>query len=333
MATFNLHRSIDPSEIDFSDFGSGTITPVSTSEFRITADGPSGSTLNIVVKGSGFGLGNPPTGTVNSIEVDASSFLGTSDVFELSDIAVPLAKIYQAGTTPSVADDLALILSIFKGHDKISGDGPNPTLLSSGDDILAGYDGNDTIDGGAGGDTMNGGKGNDYVSYQSSGSGLTIDFSDPSNNTGDADGDVYNSFWGVIGSKKADDITGSGADEHLNGGGGKDDIVGGGGDDVFEFTSKLSAKKGPTITDFGDGDDKLLLDKAIFTEAKEDAAGVIASSFHIGAKATDEDHRFIYNDQSGKLFYDADGEGGAKQKLVAIFDDDVVLSRQDLELN
>lgn len=345
MATLRIYQSVaDPDSIDFTNFGNGTITKDAStpgSQFSIEAESESFN-LDITVNGSGFSYVNPndnpdrgdiPTGgTVTSIEVDAVTPFGGIDVFDLSGISVPISAILAAAATEKTSDDLALIQKIFKGDDRVFGSDPDSAGLNSGNDILAAYDGNDTLDGGGGADTMNGGSGNDFVSYQSAGAGVKIDLSNLANNTGDAAGDVYNSISGVIGSKKADTIVGSDGEDRIAGGGGKDKLTGGDGADIFQFSTKLSAKAGPTISDFGDGKDQLNLDKSIFTEAREDAAGVIDRSFFVGAKAQTEDHRFIFNDDTGRLFYDEDGAGGAKQKLVAIFDDDVTLARTDLEM-
>lgn len=345
MATFRIYQSVaDPDSIDFANFGDGKITKDAGnpgSQFSIAAESESFD-VDITVNGNGFSYINPNdnpdrgdipvSGVVTSIDVNAITPLGQIGVFDLTDISVSIQSIIAAASTDTLSDDIALIQNIFKGEDKIFGSDPDSFGLNTGDDILAGYDGNDTIDGGGGADTLNGGKGNDVASYQSASSGVTVDLSDMSNNTGDAEGDVYNSISFVLGSKKADEITGAGGADRINGGGGKDDLSGGGGKDIFEFTTKLSAKQGPTIDDFAHGKDQLNLDAGLFDEAQEDSDGVVAKSFIYGSKAQDDDDRFIFNKDSGKLFYDEDGQGGDKQKLVAIFSNDEVLTRTDLEL-
>ena len=125
-----------------------------------------------------------------------------------------------------------------------------------------------------------------------------------------------------------DRITGGDGNDLLNGGLGRDSLTGGEGRDQFLFNTALGAKFNvDKITDFSASVDTIRLDHAIFDAF---TPGPLASgAFVIGNKAHDADDRIIYDDKNGKLFYDADGKGGAHQVLFATLDPHLHLSHND----
>jgi len=116
---------------------------------------------------------------------------------------------------------------------------------SSGADTITGGSGADTIAGGGGGDTLNGGGGNDLADYGASASGVAVDLSSASAQSGgDAAGDVLSNIENVAGSGSADTLTGTsgdntilgnGGDDVLKGAGGADSLVGGSGNDTASY--------------------------------------------------------------------------------------------------
>ena len=98
----------------------------------------------------------------------------------------------------------------------------------------------------------------------------------------------------------------------LFGGGGVDKLLGGAGADQFGFNS-LDAGDADTIGDFGAGD-TILLDSDVYGLPE---GALAAARFVVGAQAGDANDRLIYNDDSGKLFFDADGSGAGDQVLIA----------------
>jgi predicted extracellular nuclease/Ca2+-binding RTX toxin-like protein len=106
-------------------------------------------------------------------------------------------------------------------------------------------------------------------------------------------------------------ILGNAGANVLNGGGGSDYLVGLGGADSFAFTTALGSGNVDTLADFSAVDDVILLDDAIFAAL---AAGALNSNaFVIGSAALDADDRIIYNNATGQIFYDADGNGAGAQ--------------------
>ncbi|WP_457089278.1 hypothetical protein [Microvirga sp. P5_D2] len=130
------------------------------------------------------------------------------------------------------------------------------------------------------------------------------------------------------GTRGRDALKGAGGNDTLNGGYGNDVLTGGAGADHFVFNSALG--KGTTkanqnkkvnfdtITDFKPGEDKILLDNAIFKKlgkGSPSAPGALKKNFFKKNKATDKDDFLTY--KSGVVYYDADGNG-TKYKPVEI---------------
>jgi Ca2+-binding RTX toxin-like protein len=116
----------------------------------------------------------------------------------------------------------------------------------------------------------------------------------------------------ATGNAGANTLTGNSAANTLNGLGGKDLLIGGTGADKFVFSTALSATKNvDVIQGFQVNIDEIRLENGIF---KSLVAGNLATAaFKIGATATDATDRIIYEKATGKLFYDADGNGAGVQ--------------------
>jgi Ca2+-binding RTX toxin-like protein len=108
-----------------------------------------------------------------------------------------------------------------------------------------------------------------------------------------------------------DTLVGGAGNDTLVGGAGKDSLTGGTGQDHFVFNAALSASGNvDTLTAYVAADDTIRLENAVFTQLT--ATGALSTaSFKANAAgvATDTNDRIVYETDTGKLFYDADGSG------------------------
>ena len=205
--------------------------------------------------------------------------------------------------------------------DKLNGGG--------GDDFLAGQFGKDILNGGSGTDTA------DY-SEKTVSVKVTLDGSHVvSVKVGGANEDSIKNIENINGGADADQLTGDeennrldggGGDDSLNGkdgadtlvgGGGSDEMKGGAGADTFLFNAVLGDGTFDTIIDF-QGADRIVIDNAAFAALATGALAGAAFAKGSGANAAhDSDDRIIYDTATGKLYYDADGVGGAAAEQFA----------------
>jgi Ca2+-binding RTX toxin-like protein len=210
------------------------------------------------------------------------------------------------------------------GSDRLFGNNGNDRLFGdAGDDSLYGGEGSDVLDGGTGGDRLEGGNGND-IYIVDSGSDYIID----SPMTGI---ETVKSFvsWSLSrvpgldnlelvgnestsgsGNALPNRITGNDGVNYINGKAGNDTLTGGRGFDFFQFDSLYDGVD--TITDFNPGDDMIDLFQPGFSSSLP--LGIVQEDlFHIGAGASRASDRVIYDSNTGALYFDQDGLGGAAQ--------------------
>ena len=87
-------------------------------------------------------------------------------------------------------------------------------------------------------------------------------------------------------------------------------MTGGLGNDLFNFSSALSATNIDTISDFLSGTDKIALGSAVFTKLLNDTD--LSDNLVVvgtGVKALHANDYLIYNTYNKALYYDADGSG------------------------
>lgn len=174
------------------------------------------------------------------------------------------------------------------------GTGNDWLLGNDGSDRIYGRSGQDTIKGYGGNDRLDGGSGNDRV----------------------------------YGGRGNDKLWGSSGNDYLYGGLGKDTLSGGNGSDKFVFENNPVKSNMDTITDFSVKYDSIHLEKDIFTKAG--ALGRLkANAFWTGSSAHDRNDRIIYNDKTGYLYYDPDGNGSASQKVIAKLSKHLAITEKD----
>jgi Ca2+-binding RTX toxin-like protein len=203
------------------------------------------------------------------------------------------------------------------------------------DDYLDGGAGNDTLQGGLGNDTLQGGAGNDSLqgelSFTAGIDGDDILYGGDGNDT--LEGSYGNDYLtggngkdNLYGDDGNDVLTGGSGNDNLDGGYDNDTLTGGAGVDNFSFSSLYTGID--TITDFVVADDTI----RVSTEFGGLTAGAVitAAQFTIGSAATDGSDRFIYNKNTGALFFDEDGTGATSQVQFANLSTNLAMTNNDI---
>ena len=220
----------------------------------------------------------------------------------------------------------------------------NKIFGNSGANSLVGLGGNDRLDGGAGADVMAGGMGNDIYYVDAAGDVVS-----------EADGQGTDGVWASVsftlgafveylrlasaadldgtGNDLANKIFGNSGANRLNGGAGSDMLTGMGGNDVFVFTNAPGIGHTDRITDMNEmGDDTIALDNAIFVALG--AAGALDVGAFVSnttGLAQDLSDRIIFEQDTGELYYDANGSAaGGTYTLIALLDAGIALTATDI---
>jgi Ca2+-binding RTX toxin-like protein len=227
----------------------------------------------------------------------------------------------------------------------IGGDGNDGMGWGQGNDTLLGGDGDDQLqveaffgiarsghlDGGDGIDTLHLSGGTAIVNLETGVLHLTHFFSgEPVTATLEGIENVSLGFAGdalIIGNDANNDLRGGDGDDTLVGGLGNDSLIGGYGQNTFVF----NVAPGEADADFlyfhdgtfeqGVGPDTIVLDSSVMPDLA--ATGDFSAEderFYAAAGATggaEEDDRVVFDTDTGRLYYDADGSGAGEALLVA----------------
>ncbi|OZB19801.1 MAG: hypothetical protein B7X55_02395 [Rhodobacterales bacterium 34-62-10] len=241
----------------------------------------------------------------------------------------------------------------------LTGAGGNDTLHGvGGDDVIDGGGGNDVIDGGLGNDVMRGGDGNDIYVVDAAGDLVqeaALVAGAPA--TGGVDSvhsavtTNLNAHLGVravenlvltgtqningVGNGLANLMIGNAGNNVLNGGLGNDVMRGGEGSDTFVFNTALGATNVDRINDFNVMEDIVWLEDAVFVGLLSGGlmSGRLASTAFAanpGGSATDAQDRIIYETDTGRLSFDADGSGAGAQVHFATLSPNLILTSEDV---
>jgi len=125
----------------------------------------------------------------------------------------------------------------------------------------------------------------------------------------------------LTGGNGNDVLLGEDGNDTLAGGAGKDVLTGGAGADSFVFDSKPVAGNVDSIIDFEAGTDVVTLKGSIFSALAGDDD--LTDNFELisGSTATSATSYLLYDEDTGHLYYDADGSGKKPALLVGVFDD------------
>jgi Ca2+-binding RTX toxin-like protein len=167
---------------------------------------------------------------VGGVGADTLDGAGGMDVavYHLASAGVTVDLSNPVNNTGEAAGDVYFSIEVLMG--------------SKFNDVLVGNAASNEIMGGEGADTLNGGAGFDFAGYSFSDfAAVTVDLSNPANNTGEAAGDVYISIEGLIGTELNDVLIGDAGDNFLRGDGGADTLNGGLGSDTADYIYSTGA--------------------------------------------------------------------------------------------
>ena len=140
----------------------------------------------------------------------------------------------------------------------------------------------------------------------------------------------------VSGGGGADTLYGDAGDDLLRGGTGKDILYGGSGKDAFRFdTTPDSTTNVDRIMDFSVADDTIQLENALFTRFGKTATGPMPSaSFKANTTgvASDANDYIVYEIDTGKLFYDTNGNAAGGATQIALLGVNLSLTAADFVL-
>ena len=233
-----------------------------------------------------------------------------------------------AGNTNSVylvGNEFSQTITGGSGNDILNGDGglsgATDTLIGgAGDDIYRVWNAGDVVQEGAGGgfDTV-------YTSVNYAlGAGQEIEQLSAADQS--ATGAIT-----LIGNAGANRVIGNNGANVLAGGDGQDVLIGLGGADTFSF-SNFGAANADTIQDFSkaQGDKIQLVNSAgADFDAITGTGTLSAAQFTTGTVATTAAQRIIYDQDTGRIFYDADGNGAGAAELIAQLTPGTVLDNTD----
>ncbi len=146
----------------------------------------------------------------------------------------------------------------------------------------------------------------------------------------------------LLGTSGKNTMNGGGGNDKIYGKGGNDVLTGSAGKDWFVFDTKMGKANLDTIKDFKPGQDKIVLDNALFKSSKsfysaikkgtpEKPLKLSKSFFTIGSHAKDKNDYLVYNKKTGVLSYDKDGSGKGDAVEIAKLSNKAFLSYKDFD--
>lgn len=195
------------------------------------------------------------------------------------------------------------------GADTLEGKGGNDTYVVSGADVIieAANGGFDTVETGV------------TTTLGANLEGLRLTGAAAINGTGNSAANLIegNGAANVLnGGGGNDTLFGGAGDDRLIGNGGVDSLSGGDGADVFVFLAPNAGLD--TIDDFAHLVDRIEISGAGFGGLAAGALDPTRFAANLSGVATSPDHRFIYETDTGNLFYDADGNGAGARIRIAV---------------
>ena len=351
----NILNGVDGNDTLFGDLGNDTLDGGLGAD---SFDGGAGNDIYIVDNLNDFIIEGLNAGT--DLVKSSVSWVLVDNVENLT--------LTGSGAIDGTGNSLNNILMGNTGANILRGKEGNDSIFGDlGNDTLFGGVGDDTLDGGLGADSFDGVAGNDiYIVdnlndsilegldagtdlVKSSVSWVLVDNVENLTLTGsgaiDGTGNSLNNILmgntganilrgkegndSIFGDLGNDTLFGGVGDDLLTGGIGQDVLTGEAGRDNFDLTGSRTGGY-DTIVDFTLGDDTILVSKAEFGLSQSQNTTLDSGLFRLGTSATTAGDRFIYNQTTGNLFFDADGVGSTAQVQIAQLSNKAMLTNANI---
>ena len=285
-------------------------TAGSGSDTLISIEGLTGSRYNDLL------IGNTVANVLNGHAGADRMFGGNgSDIYYVDhagDVVTETNATASTGGTDSVYSSL--------GSYTLGVNVENGRIMATGAANLIGNGLNNVLYAGAGNNVLHGGAGSDTVDYSYATSAVKVNLGVTiAQATAGSGSDTLIAIERLTGSKYNDVLSGSTGNNKINGGAGNDILSGAAGLDIFRFSNALSATANvDTIKGFASVDDSIELENAVFT--KLSVVGALAAAnfkANTTGRATDSNDYVVYETDTGRLFYDADGSGAGVSVMIA----------------
>lgn len=223
------------------------------------------------------------------------------------------------------------------------GSGPSDAIGNGFNNILTGNAGNNRLDGGAGRDTLIGGAGNDvYVlsaefDTVTDTAGVDTIESSMTRNLASYRGIENLTLKGMgnvdgLGNDANNTLIGNSGGNRLNGLFGNDSLTGGAGRDNFVFSTAFRPQNVDQITDFSVRDDTIHIASSLLSGMRAGALAATAFASNLLGVATRATDRIIYESDTGKLFYDANGSAAGGSVQFATLSKNLALTALDFAI-
>lgn len=289
------------------------------------------------------------------IELNQDYFTFVSPQFETADYSTAKAAVFADlnSDTATITDDAqgnsekytlfdTNKLSGGNFDDKLTGNVQENILAGNkGNDSLWGGAGNDNLRGDEGADVLDGGEGIDRAEHWTAKAGvvadLTVGTATIIDSTGNPEVDTLISIEQLYGSDFNDQLVGDDLSNALIGRDGDDTLLGGKGGDILEggdgtdsFAFTFPNQGVDRINDFNSTQGDKIQISANGFGGNLIPGSLDAEQFVLGTASVDGDDRFIFNQDTGRLSFDADGSGILEAIEIATFYNNIVLSHSDI---
>ncbi|MEL6550910.1 MAG: calcium-binding protein [Pseudomonadota bacterium] len=249
-----------------------------------------------------------------------------SDIFYVDDLGDRISESRKWDGTDHVYADVDFITGrVHIEEITLTGSADIRAIGNGLPNTIRGNDGNNILDGKKQVDTMLGGKGNDLyvvtapgeILIEEAGEGIDTVRAYRSWKLEDnmESLELRSEFdFNAVGNELDNLLVGNGGDNMLIGREGADTLRGKGGADTFVFDRSPGPDNVDTILDFTSAVDTIKIKGNLFGGLTNGA--LVANAFHLGTRATEAEHRFIYDRESGDLSVDVDGAGGQGAQLI-----------------